>query len=86
LKLPEGSLYTPVESTICDRANGIDGATRIEPEDYAKRVVADILNGKTGKIWHGWSAGTVKFSTVFLPTSLMVSIFSELFSQDLMMY
>ncbi|ESZ95411.1 putative hydroxybutyrate dehydrogenase [Sclerotinia borealis F-4128] len=71
LKLPADSLYTPIESTICDRAKGNDGAKRIDPTDYAKRVAADILKGKTGKIWHGWSAGTVKFTTSFLPTSLM---------------
>jgi 1-acylglycerone phosphate reductase len=82
LKLPEDSLYTSIEGTIRDRANGIDGAKRMEPEEYAKRVVADILKGKTGKIWHGWSAGTVKFSTTFLPTSLMVSYLSIFFPRE----
>ncbi|KAF7876403.1 hypothetical protein EAF04_001495 [Stromatinia cepivora] len=71
LKLPDVSLYTPIESTIRDRANGIDGAKRMDPSDYAKSVVADILKGKTGKVWHGWSAGTVKYTTTFLPTYLM---------------
>ena len=73
LKLPDGSIYAPIESTIIDRARGIDGAKRSDPMDYAKRVTADLFRGSTGRIWHGWSAGMVKFSTSFLPSSLLVS-------------
>jgi len=72
LKLPSGSLYTLIEETIVGRAQGEDGAKRMDSAQYAKRVVADVLKGSTGKIWHGWSAGMVKFSTTFLPSSLMV--------------
>lgn len=71
-KLPEGSLYGPVEPTIRDRARGQEGAPRMEADDYAQRVVADIIGGRTGKVWHGASAGAVKFGTSYLPTSLMV--------------
>ncbi|KAI0836402.1 NAD(P)-binding protein [Hypoxylon sp. FL0890] len=70
-KLPEGSLYAPVESTIHSRARGQEGAPRMEAEDYAKRVVSEIIRGKTGKFWYGASAGAVKFGTSWLPTSLM---------------
>ncbi|KAI1451265.1 NAD(P)-binding protein [Annulohypoxylon moriforme] len=72
-KLPEGSLYTPVESTIKDRARGQEGAPRMEAADYAKRVVSEIINGRTGKFWYGASAGMVKFGTTWLPTSFMDS-------------
>lgn len=72
-KLPEGSLYTPVESTIRDRARGQEGAPRMETADYAKRVVSEIIKGKSGKFWYGASAGVVKFGATWLPTSWMVS-------------
>lgn len=71
-KLPEGSLYKPVESLISDRARGKEGAPRMEAADYAERVVSEIIKGKTGKFWYGASAGMVKFGTTWLATSLMV--------------
>ncbi|KAI1205457.1 NAD(P)-binding protein [Annulohypoxylon truncatum] len=72
-KLPEGSLYMPVESTIRDRARGQEGAPRMEATDYANRVVSEIIKGTTGKFWYGASAGAVKFGATWLPTSLMDS-------------
>ncbi|EMR72922.1 putative nadph-dependent 1-acyldihydroxyacetone phosphate reductase protein [Eutypa lata UCREL1] len=72
-KLPENSLYSPVESTIRDRARGQEGAPRMEADDYAKRVVSEIISGRTGKFWYGASASAVKFGTSYLPTSLMDS-------------
>lgn len=72
-KLPEGSLYKPVESLISDRARGKEGAPRMEAADYAERVVSEIIKGKTGKFWYGASAGMVKFGTTWLATSLMDS-------------
>ncbi|KAH8595899.1 hypothetical protein B0O99DRAFT_661445 [Bisporella sp. PMI_857] len=70
-KLPNGSLYTPIESMIFERAQGNDGAKRSDALEFAKKVTADILKGSTGKIWRGWSAGMVKFSTTFMPSSLL---------------
>ncbi|GAB1315265.1 NADPH-dependent 1-acyl dihydroxyacetone phosphate reductase [Madurella fahalii] len=72
-KLPEGSLYLPVEETIRDRARGQEGAPRMEAADYAKRVVSEIIRGRTGKFWYGASAGAVKFGTSYLPTWMMDS-------------
>ncbi|KXX76903.1 NADPH-dependent 1-acyldihydroxyacetone phosphate reductase [Madurella mycetomatis] len=72
-KLPEGSLYVPVEETIRDRARGQEGAPRMEAADYAKRVVSEIIKGRTGKFWYGASAGAVKFGTSYLPTWMMDS-------------
>ncbi|RYP10559.1 hypothetical protein DL765_008063 [Monosporascus sp. GIB2] len=72
-RLPEKSLYAPIESTIRDRARGQEGAPRMEAVDYAKRVVSEIIKGRTGKFWYGASAGAVKFGTSYLPTSLMDS-------------
>lgn len=72
-KLPAGSLYSPIEPTIKDRARGQEGAPRMEPCDYAKGVVNDIIRGRTGTIWHGASVGAVRFGTSWLPTWMMVS-------------
>lgn len=71
-KLPAGSLYAPLEETIRERARGQEGAPRMEPEDYAKRVISEITTGRTGKFWYGASAGIVKFAVSYLPTWLMV--------------
>lgn len=71
-KLPVGSLYAPVEDTIRDRARGQEGAPRMEPEIYAKRVVSEIIANRKGKFWYGASAGVVKFGVTYLPTWLMV--------------
>ncbi|OAQ59557.1 nadph-dependent 1-acyldihydroxyacetone phosphate reductase protein [Pochonia chlamydosporia 170] len=72
-KLPAGSLYSPIEPTIKDRARGQEGAPRMEPCDYAKGVVNDIIRGRTGTIWHGASVGAVRFGTSWLPTWMMDS-------------
>lgn len=71
-KLPENSLYAPAEATIRDKARGQEGAPRMAAEDYAKRVMSEIIKGRTGKFWYGASAGMVKFGTSWLPTWLMV--------------
>lgn len=71
-KLPGNSRYAPVEKTIHHRARGMEGASRMEPEEYAARVVSEIIKGYTGKFWYGASVGAVKFGTTFLPTWMMV--------------
>ncbi|KAI0805369.1 NAD(P)-binding protein [Xylaria sp. FL0064] len=70
-KLPENSLYSAVESTIQMRASGKEGTPRMEAMDYARRVVSEIIKGRTGKFWYGASAGVTKFATSYLPTSLL---------------
>ncbi|AEO70552.1 f70860f3-57bc-4a17-a497-b85ae4cbfba3 [Thermothielavioides terrestris] len=67
-KLPEASLYLPIEATIRDRARGQEGAPRMEAADYAKRVVSEIVKGKTGKFWYGAVAGLAKFMVSYLPS------------------
>jgi hypothetical protein len=73
-KLPEGSLYSSIESTIKERARGKEGAPRMESSDYAKRVVSEIVGGRTGTFWYGASTGAVKFGTSWLPGWMMVSV------------
>lgn len=79
-KLPAESLYAPLEETIRTRARGQEGAPRMEPDVYAKRVVSEITAGRAGKFWYGASAGIVKFAVTYLPTWLMVITFHFSFS------
>lgn len=70
-KLPSDSLYKPIEETIAARARGEDGRPRGELMEHCQKVVADITAGKSGKVWQGKNAGSTKFGTHWLPTSMM---------------
>lgn len=72
-KLPDSSLYKPIENLVADRTRGHDGVNRMNLADYANKVTSDILRGASGKIWHGTNAGGVKFGESFMPQSLIVS-------------
>lgn len=75
-KLPEDSLYKPIEALIANRVRGGDGHPREDTEKYAKEVVEDILSGKTGKIWRGGNATSTKGATTSdVDRSLLVSLF-----------
>lgn len=72
-ELPKDSIYKSIEGNIKARANGSDGVKREPTDVYAKTVADDILARKSGKVWRGANAGGVKFSTAWLPQSMMVS-------------
>ena len=72
-KLPDGSLFMPIEGLIAERTRGHDGVKRMALAEYAKRVTDDIIRGATGKIWHGTGAGGVRFGKTFILQSLLVS-------------
>jgi hypothetical protein len=71
-KLPEDSLYKPIEQTIASRAQGGDGNAREDLMTYSNKVVTEITNGTSSKFWCGSGAGMIRFSTSFLPGSFMV--------------
>ncbi|ROW02396.1 hypothetical protein VMCG_06090 [Cytospora schulzeri] len=62
-KLPKSSKYAQVEETIHERARGQEGAPRMEPEEYADRVVSEIIKGRTGRFWYGTSDAGVQMKT-----------------------
>jgi len=72
--LPPASRYTPVEKNIADMAKGIDPATRITAEEYAERVVGDVIGGASGRIWRGTMATTVGWLVILTPTWLRVRL------------
>ncbi|CAG8979936.1 hypothetical protein HYALB_00013520 [Hymenoscyphus albidus] len=71
-KLPDDSMYKPIEELIKHRVRGGDGHPREAAEKYAQEVVGDILEGKTGKVWRGGnSASTKRAVTTDVPQALL---------------
>ncbi|CAG8955593.1 hypothetical protein HYFRA_00009547 [Hymenoscyphus fraxineus] len=71
-KLPDGSLYKPIEELIKNRTQGGDGHPREATEKYAREVVGDILEGRTGKVWRGGNSGSTKRAvTTDVPQDLL---------------
>lgn len=79
MTLPEDSLYKPIEATVAKMARGEDGQSREATETYALHVVDDIITGRTGKIWHGSNAGTMRIVTRLAPASVIVGYFFPIF-------
>jgi len=73
-KLPENSLFKPIEATIKARAQGHDGVKRTDRIEFANKVASEIIRGASGKMWCGSNASGVKFGESFLPQYLMVSV------------
>lgn len=73
-KLPDGSLYKPIESTIAANARGEDGFERMDLTEYTNEVVSRIIQGETGKFWYGNNAESTKHTIKHLDISVMVSL------------
>ncbi|KAF2656417.1 NAD(P)-binding protein [Lophiostoma macrostomum CBS 122681] len=71
-KLPEGSLYAAIASTVKDRAQGKDGIPRMEAEEYAQEVVQAIIEQRAGKFWYGQNADLVKDGTTNTAVSQVI--------------
>lgn len=72
--LPPASCYTPVEKNIADMVKGINLPTPIRAEEYAERVVGDVIGGANGKIWRGAMATTAGWLVMVTPTWLLVRL------------
>ena len=73
-KLPANSQYKLAEQRIAQNARGEDLKVRMSPEEFATKVVGDVLSGTSGKIWRGKMASFIKFGVDYFPTSMIVSI------------
>ena len=72
VKIPPNSLYRNTERTILARAQGEDVFGKVKTNQYAERIVSDILDGATGKVWRGGMAAMVRHATSVLPTFMIV--------------
>ncbi|KAK6078939.1 IBR finger domain protein (short-chain dehydrogenase) [Seiridium cupressi] len=61
--LPPGSHYKPAEAIIRKQGLGEMQTNNEKAEVTASNLVKDVLSGRTGKVWRGGVAGTVKIST-----------------------
>ncbi|KAJ7457204.1 hypothetical protein B0H11DRAFT_1738479 [Mycena galericulata] len=78
--LPSTSRYTVMRQTISDWATGTAAAypKTQSPADFAESVVHDIVgSSKPAHVWKGPNAGTMKFLTRWLPTSIFDSMMSS---------
>ncbi|KAH8755798.1 putative hydroxybutyrate dehydrogenase [Diaporthe sp. PMI_573] len=62
-KLPEQSLYKPIEDVIASRAQGNDQLLRMETAEYAAAVADQISSRTTGRFWYGNNAEATRMST-----------------------
>jgi 1-acylglycerone phosphate reductase len=76
--LLDDSMYKPVEyfvnNTPGGRGDNMAGH-KMPLETFAKRLVGDVLAGKTGHIFRGGMSTISKLSAWLLPTWILVSIF-----------
>ncbi|PYH83329.1 NAD(P)-binding protein [Aspergillus uvarum CBS 121591] len=63
-----GSMYEPATEGVRRMAAGDSVKDPMAPEEYARRVVDDLLAGKTGLVWRGRMASIGWFLTTWMPT------------------
>lgn len=73
LVLPSTSLYQSIYDTINKWARGEAGPARGSVEEFADKLMPDVLGTKSGKFWRGPNAGAVWFAATWLPTYVVVS-------------
>ncbi|OGM42617.1 short-chain dehydrogenase [Aspergillus bombycis] len=81
-KLPDNSLYKPIEETIAARAQGQDGVERMPLMDYSSQVAAQIENGATGRFWCGANADRTKATISGDSNDMMDDIFVKITRLD----
>lgn len=74
--LPPDSYYLPAQKQIAERTEGADVHSHMKADEYASRVVGDILGGSTGRIWRGNIATTVRLMS-HMPAFLIVGAISS---------
>lgn len=65
--LPQDSVYRAAEKEIETRMNGEDVFTASTTEEYARRLVGDVLGGKSGHVYRGKFATAIRILGAVLP-------------------
>jgi short-subunit dehydrogenase len=74
--LPPTSRYLGIKDYIAAKVvGGKNPPPGMSPENYAQRVVSDILGGATGKVWRGAFASIVRVLSLLLPSFVVVGDF-----------
>ncbi|KAJ6007492.1 short-chain dehydrogenase [Penicillium herquei] len=81
-KLPEDSLYKPIEEKIAALAQGNDGTPRMPLMDYSGEVVAEIEKGTTGCFWCGKNAMSTKENMSGDANEMMDGVFVKITQLD----
>ena len=68
--LRKDSIYEPARGHMEQFATGESQGAKQSPDRVASDLVDDILKNRTGLVWRGGFAGTIRFMTT-LPGSLM---------------
>lgn len=76
-KLPQDSLYLPVEGYIEKMNQGVAHPNQTDPSVYAEHTVQDILGGATGNTWRGANSSTTRYLGSILPTFIKVCYLSS---------
>jgi hypothetical protein len=75
-ELPQNSRYAPIKDTIASWASGEAKPKGCSAQEFAESLVKDVVSSKkASSVYRGPHAGTIKFITSWLPTSLVVSNF-----------
>ena len=70
--LPETSYFRPIEKVISDKRQGKLGEKAMNTEEFARRLVGDVVAGKTGRIHRGSLASTVCLAVWWFPRWILV--------------
>ena len=70
--LPPTSRYVVVSSHLEKRWNDEIDYDPSTPEEFARKVVGDVLAGATGKIWRGRHASETRWVRYFMPVWVQV--------------
>ena len=71
--LPKDSYYQSVKQYVYDQAAGKMQKNDEPAEVTARNLVGDVMAGRSGQVWRGGLAGTVRLASWLLPTRLLVS-------------
>ncbi|KAE8153660.1 hypothetical protein BDV25DRAFT_168443 [Aspergillus avenaceus] len=70
--LPPNSLYMGAAQDVQDWTDGKVVKDAMSPDDFAKRVVGDVLGGGSGTIWRGTGATVSRIVFSIFPSSLLM--------------
>ncbi|KAK1638010.1 NADPH-dependent 1-acyldihydroxyacetone phosphate reductase [Colletotrichum phormii] len=60
-----------VEEAMAKLTSGNDGIKRTPADEFAKKVVDDVLDGASGRLWRGQMAGMISVMTKVMPSSML---------------